>query len=53
MRHATKAFALMCALTSLASAAEYKVPDGTVLYYPFDTAATALESFGQAKTRLE
>lgn len=53
MRHATKAFALMCALTSLASAAEYKVPDGTVLYYPFDTAATALESFGQAKARLE
>lgn len=53
MRHATKAFALMCVLKSLASAAGYKVPNGTVLYYPFDTAATALESFGPAKARLE
>ena len=31
----------------------YDLPKGTVLYYPFDTAATALQSFGSAKSVLE
>ena len=40
-------------LFALAAFAGYEVPSGTVLYYPFDTAGTALQSFGASKSVLE
>ena len=34
------------------SAAQYSIPADTVLYYPFDTPETAMESFGTDRSRL-
>ena len=53
MRFPCSTFTMMLGLSVLSAwAVEYKVPHETVLYYPFDTTATALESFGTAKAAL-
>ena len=53
MRFPCSTFTMMLGLSVLSAwAAEYKVPHETVLYYPFDTTTTALESFGAAKAEL-